>query len=291
MLGNFYRQLRSGDALLQFILINTVLFVSIQIYLLSSYVTGTPTNPKLGEDLMLAANSSLQVMADRPWTLVTHMFAHIHTGHFLFNMIALYSMGKIFLSIESAGRFRLIYFIGGISGYLLFVMSYHFSDVLSRGREHAILGASAAVIAIVVSTATLQPKRIVYLFGAVRLELAWLAGILIILDLASIRNGINSGGHIGHLGGALFGFIYGIVRRNSATGTSFGTRLKNLFTGGFQPGRMRIIHRRPKTDDQFNSERVDKQKKIDAILDKIGQSGYESLTQAEKDFLFKHSQK
>jgi hypothetical protein len=50
-------------------------------------------------------------------------------------------------------------------------------------------------------------------------------------------------------------------------------------------------HARPKTDDQFNDERIERQKKIDFILDKIGRSGYESLSQAEKDFLFKHSQK
>ena len=65
--------------------------------------------------------------------------------------------------------------------------------------------------------------------------------------------------------------------------------LRNLF----KPGKMRVVHHhsRPKTDDEYNAERAGRQKKIDEILDKIGRSGYESLSQSEKDFLFKHSQK
>ncbi len=239
---------------------------------------------------MLAANSSLEVMQDRPWTLLTHLFAHIQPGHFLFNMIALYSMGQLFMSIVSPRKLWFVYLVGGISGYVLFAFSFAGSSVLSEGRDHAILGASAAVMAIVTATAIIQPKRIVYLFNAVRLELAWLAILLVVLDLASIRSGINSGGHIGHLGGALFGLIYGLFER-------FGIRtlhdIPKLLSAFFDRKSMKVVrgHARPKTDDEFNTERAERQKKIDEILDKIGRSGYESLSQKEKDFLFKHSQK
>jgi len=270
--------------------VNLIVFIVLQLYLLKLYVTGDKATLPLGEDLMLAANSSLEVMRERPWTLLTHLFAHIQTGHFLFNMIALYSMGQLFMTMVSPRKIWSVYILGGISGYLLFVLSYAGSSILNEGRDHAILGASAAVMAIVTATAIIQPKRIVYLFNAVRLELAWLAILLAVLDLASIRNGINSGGHIGHLGGALFGLLFGLTER---AGIRSWKDLGTLYSQWNKRSSMRVVQGqgRPKSDDQFNNERAERQKKIDEILDKIGRSGYESLSQTEKDFLFKHSQK
>jgi hypothetical protein len=205
-------------------------------------------------------------------------------------MIALYCMGKLFMTMVTPRKIWFVYLLGGVSGYLLFLFSFAESDVLNAGRYHSILGASSAVMAIVTATAIIQPRRIVYLFNAVRMELAWLAILLAVLDLASIRNGINSGGHIGHLGGALFGLLYGLSVRIGV----FSIRDFWMFISGLtKPGPVKVVkgHSRPKTDDEFNTERAEKQKKIDEILDKIGRSSYESLSQAEKDFLFKHSQK
>jgi membrane associated rhomboid family serine protease len=287
---SLFSRIRKRDPLMMILIINLVVFVAIQLHLLNLFLAGEKASLPLGEDLMLAANSSVQIMMQRPWSLITHLFAHIQPGHFLFNMIALYSMGKLFTTMVSPRKLWLIYFLGGISGYLLFLLSFSGSTILNAGRDYSILGASASAMAIVTATAIIQPSRIVYLFNAVRLELAWLAIILVVLDLASIRNGINSGGHIGHLGGALFGLLYGI-------GVRFGiTRWRDVssfFSGLMKRSSMRTVHRqaRPKTDDEFNAERAERQKKIDNILDKIGRSGYESLSQSEKDFLFKHSQK
>jgi membrane associated rhomboid family serine protease len=283
-------RIRKGDPLMMILIINLVVFVVLQLHLLRLYITGETATLPWGEDLTLAANSSLQVMLQRPWSLISHLFAHIQPGHFLFNMIALYSMGKLFTTMVSPRKLWFIYLLGGISGYVLFMLSFSGSDILNAGRDHSILGASAAAMAIVTATAIIQPARIVYLFNAVRLELAWLAILLVVLDLASIRNGINSGGHIGHLGGALFGLLYGLASRLGISSVNdFFSYLKKIT----KRRTMKTVHvqSRPKTDDQFNTERAERQKKIDDILDKIGRSGYESLSQAEKDFLFKHSQK
>jgi len=287
---SFLERVRRRDPLMILIITNVLVFVILQVHLVKLYVTGLKPSLPLGEDLMLAANSSIEVMKQRPWTLLTHLFAHIQPGHFLFNMIALYSMGKLFMTMVEPRKIIGVYLLGGISGYALFMISYSASDVLNAGRNHGILGASAAVMAIVTATAIIQPRRVVYLFNAVRLELAWLAIILAILDLASIRQGINSGGHIGHLGGALFGLMYGLIERAGIRNfRDLGEFIKPIT----KRNKMRVVHghSRPKTDDEFNTERAEKQRKIDEILDKIGRSGYESLSQSEKDFLFKHSQK
>jgi membrane associated rhomboid family serine protease len=283
-------KIRKGDSLMILIIINLVLFTIIQLHLLRLYVSGLKATLPWGEDLMLAASSSLTIMKERPWTLITHMFTHIQPGHLIFNLIALYSMGRLFTTMVLPRRIWTVYILGGICGYLLFLISYSGSSILSAGRDHAILGASASVMAIITATAIIQPRRIVYLFNAIRLELSWLAIILAVLDLASIRNGINSGGHIGHLGGALLGLLFGLSER---AGLRTWKDIRSFISNLTKRNSMRVVHghARPKTDDEFNTERVDRQKKIDEILDKIGRSGYESLSQSEKDFLFKHSQK
>jgi len=290
-MNSLFQRIRNGDPLFTLILINGLIFLGIEVYRLWFWFSDLALPLPWGEDLMLAANSDVTVMSSRPWSLITHMFTHVHTGHFLFNMVALYSMGKLFASIEKPSRLWVVYLLGGLAGYGLFVISYAVSPVLNGGMEHSILGASAAVMAIVIATATLQPRRIVYLFGAVRLELVWLAIILLVLDFASIRQGINSGGHIGHIGGGIFGFIYGLKLFQRGKLNYLWGSVKDFFGRSMRRNSMKVVHSRPKTDDEFNNNRVEKQKKIDAILDKIGQSGYESLTQQEKDFLFKHSQK
>jgi membrane associated rhomboid family serine protease len=247
----------------------------------------------LGEDLTLSANSSLKIMLHRPWSLITHFFTHIQFGHFIFNMIMLYSMGQLFMLQQGSKRLVSLYFLGGLSGYLLFAISYSSFEALHQNQSHYILGASAAVMAIVVATAVLNPKQIISPFGIFRMELIWFAGILVLLDLVSIRDGVNSGGHIGHIGGALLGYFYA---RQLQKGKDMGNWLNNLgakIKAIFSRPKMTVSHNsgRPKTDEEFNLEKKYRQKRIDDILDKIARSGYDSLSKDEKDFLFKNSQK
>jgi hypothetical protein len=107
------------------------------------------------------------------------------------------------------------------------------------------------------------------------------------MDLFSIKEGVNSGGHVGHLGGAFFGLYYGYQLRNGN-----GWLLGLFEHKAFKP-KMKVTRQpgRPKSDEQFNEEKIARQKRMDTILDKISRSGYEALTKDEKDFLFKHSQK
>jgi hypothetical protein len=156
-----------------------------------------------------------------------------------------------------------------------------------------VLGASAAVMAIVVATAVTKPNQVVMFFGVVRMELKWLAAILVLLDLASIRQSANSGGHIGHLGGAIYGYFYASQLKKGKDMGSWIHRMLDWFQGLFKRKKMYVASNqgRPKTDEQFNLEKKAKQQRIDQILDKISRSGYDSLSKDEKDFLFKNADK
>jgi hypothetical protein len=123
----------------------------------------------------------------------------------------------------------------------------------------------------------------------------YIAGILLVMDLVFLRDGDNSGGHIAHLGGALYGFL-------AARGLDRGRDWSMSFTNGLErisdfvtrrkKGRMRVVtpvRRRVMVDADQGAPRTDKQARVDAILDKISRSGYDSLSKEERDFLFKAS--
>jgi membrane associated rhomboid family serine protease len=289
-MSEFTKWLKSGDVLNRLLVANTLVFVLLLVYRIVCNVAGLGL--PFGEDLRLAAPADLHLIFRRPWSVVTHMFTHIEFGHFIINMIMLYSSGRLFRHFLSDRALLTVYLLGGIWGFVSFAIASNF--ISPYHSDDPILGASAAVMAVILTIGVLQPNYNVKLFGVIDMPLKWLCVLLVLLDLVSIRKDFNSGGHFGHLGGALFGVYYAWRLKN---GKLVGTwlekiidKLKGLFT---RKGNMRVEYNsgRPKTDDQFNSERKQRQERVDAILDKISKAGYDSLSREEKDFLFKHSQK
>jgi len=291
LIKDIKQKIRHGDALTRLIIINVAVFILINLYLLVLYFMNRNAVDFLGEDMALSASSSLDKMLHRPWSLITHMFAHIEFGHFFFNLITLYFMGQLFTQIAGSKKLWQIYFLGGISGYLNKVIIF---NLLPRFEGvHMVLGASAAVMAVSVAAAVLRPKQMIFIYGVFKVELRWLVLVLVLLDLASIRTGSNSGGHIGHLGGAFFGFLYGYQILNGKDITTWLDKLSAYITSLTGRRKMKVASRnaRARSDEEFNLEKRKRQKRVDGILDKIGRSGYDALTREEKDFLFKSSQK
>lgn len=231
----------------------------------------------------LAAPADVQKLALRPWTLVSYMFLHNRLGHLFFNMLALYFGGMIFTQYLSDKKLLWTYLLGGLFGALLYVLAFNVFPVFEEVRSYSyVLGASASVLAIIVASATYMPTyRInLWMFGSVQLK--YLAIIFVGVDFLSITGG-NAGGHIAHLGGALYGFVYvQLMNKNIDLGKLFGRRPK-----------MKVERNasRPLTDDEYNRRRTSEQARVDAILDKIAKNGYSSLTKEEKDFLFTSSKK
>lgn len=283
---------RRGDGLMKLIAINTLVFIIIQLFLVFSSFSGSNISSKIGDDLYLASTSNIHWLILRPWSIITHMFAHVGFRHFLFNMIFLYVAGNLFRTFADSKKLVSVYILGGLSGFLLYFIFYNLFPALNPNTY--ILGASASAMAIVIATATMRPQMPLNLFGVFRIRLVWLAVIFVLVDLWSLRRGENTGGHIGHLGGALLGYFYAKrLEEGKPMGTwidHFFEKLRRIFQ---RKPRMAVKRSNPrlKTDEEFNEERLLRQKRVDEILDRIGRSGYDSLSKEEKEFLFKHSQK
>ncbi|HET8735674.1 MAG TPA: rhomboid family intramembrane serine protease [Pricia sp.] len=234
----------------------------------------------------------------QPWSLVTYSFLHGGIFHILWNMYILWVAGRILLNLFDGKRFLNIYFLGVILGGLLFLLSYNIFPAL-MGQKTSLIGASAGVMAVLIFVCTYIPNQEVRLiFFNVKL---WQIGVFVVLmDLVQIPLGGNVGGRLAHLGGAFLGYVYA---RQLFKGTDIGAGFSKIIGGiadmfkssGKAPRksgkktRMKTVYRKRNSTTAAapGTGKEDHQQKIDAILDKISKSGYESLSKAEKDYLFK----
>jgi hypothetical protein len=203
----------------------------------------------------------------------------------------------MFESLFDQKRLWYTYLIGGIAGGILEVLAHLIFPAL-QGEAVVIVGASGSIMAIFSAIAFYRPNTIVNLFGIVPIRIIWLAGIFILTDLLSL--GMNDGtAHFAHIGGVLIGMlsvqnIYSssnLINRVQMLGDKIISFFKNLFSADkklkVKKGGTRT--EQFKTDEDYNVEAKTRQAKTDAILDKISKSGYDSLTKAEKEFLFNQS--
>ena len=230
----------------------------------------------------------------QPWSILTYSFLHGGFMHILFNMIWLNFFSKFVLNLFSEKRFLTVYLLGALYGGLLFVTAYNVFPVFVSKAGY-LLGASASVSALMVFAATYSPN-ISFRFFMVTIKLWQLAVGLFLLDLFRLGSGTNPGGMLSHIGGGVFGYLYAVqLAKGNDIGLWFEkivASLANLFkTRKSTP--FRKVHKTPKNTIKKKATVVkdDRQIKIDGILDKIGKSGYDSLTKQEKDFLFKAGDK
>ncbi|WP_343485845.1 rhomboid family intramembrane serine protease [Allomuricauda sp. d1] len=228
----------------------------------------------------------------QPWSLFTYSFFHAGLGHIFWNVLMLYFTGRIFLNLFDSKRFLTVYFMGVLVGGLVFLLSYNVFPTLIN-QNTALIGASAGVTAVLIFICTYIPNQEVrIIFFNVKL---WHIGLFFVLvDLVQIASGSNIGGRLAHLGGAFLGYFYA---RQLLNGLDIGEGFSNFFSSmgeWFKPREkkppLKTVYKKSadrSTRRDKDYDKMARQKKIDAILDKISQSGYESLTKAEKDFLFK----
>jgi len=280
---------RESNIVGQFILVNVAIFLLVNLILLVETLSKTSIFNVIH---WLAASSNLGELLFKPWTAITYMFLHEGFWHLIFNMIMLFFAGRIFHDLLGTKRFINVYFLGGFAGLALFVLSYNIFPVFEGALGAPILGASASVMAIFVGIASYTPNYTVFLplIGPVKLK--YIAIFYVVLDFISIRTGANSGGHIAHLGGAIWGFVWA---RQIHSGRDIGAWfdwLIGLVLALVQPRKnMRVVQNKQQQSQQKAARKMesDKQSVIDGILDKISKSGYDSLTAAEKEILFKAS--
>lgn len=234
----------------------------------------------------------------RPWSIITYAFLHSGIWHILSNMLILYYAGVYFLNYFSPKKLLNFYFLGAIFGALVFMASYNLFPAFAGAGKSYLLGASAAVMSVLVGIATHIPQMRIRLMLIGSIKFWWIAAFLVVLDIIQIPIS-NPGGHLAHLGGAAFGYFYAI---QLGKGNDIAKGFENLLdwfgslfssTPRQKKSPLKTVHRNKAkkaststSSQSYGRNKKEEQEKIDNILDKISKSGYDSLTKQEKDFLF-----
>ncbi|WP_378176610.1 rhomboid family intramembrane serine protease [Aquimarina sp. SS2-1] len=283
---------RSFSIIEKLIVINVVVFVSFYLINTFAYLFNTSSGFLLDWFVFPKEFGSFLT---KPWSIITYAFLHSGFWHIASNMIILYFSGKYFVSYLTEKRVLTVYFLGAIFGALLYMASYNLFPVFSEVGNSVLLGASASVMAILIAIATYIPYMSVRLMFIGSVKFWWIAVFFVILDIAQIPAG-NAGGHIAHLGGALFGYLYASQLKKGKDIGSWFEKFMDAVASLFKPRKkspLKTVHKAKKSKTTTSRKttapkaKSPNQAEIDAILDKISKSGYDSLTKQEKDFLFK----
>lgn len=294
-----------GSILTRLLFINVGVFVALTLVRIFGFFYNVPLLQKVLP--WIAGSSGLETMLHRPWTLLTYMFVHEGLFHLFFNMLLLYIAGRIFENLLNGKRMLAVYFLGGIAGFLFYFAAFNMFPVFADARGSIIYGASAAVMAVLVAIATYQPNLEIRLILLGNVKLKYIAIFFVALDVLFLDGG-NTGGRLAHLGGALFGYLYSKQLQKGNDWSKGFLAVTNFFGDLFFPKpKMKVVSKKstgspfgkrrsagsnwqPQSSTSVKNDEAH-QKKIDAILDKISQSGYDSLTKAEKEYLFNASKK
>ncbi len=293
MFDDIVNYFRKGSTVSRLVGINVLVFVVFAFLRLLFFLWDSSTIA-LEVTNWLAVPSNFEKLAQKPWTIISYSFLHVQIFHILFNMMVLYVGGRLFSQFIGEGRLVPTYLLGAIAGAAFYIGAYNFFPVFEGVRHQAVaIGASASILAIFFAVAVFQPnyQLPLLLFGRIRLK--YIALIFVAIDLLSIERG-NPGGHIAHLGGAAWGFVYALLLKYNIDPAGQIYRMFKWMGGLFSPKPKFRVNRhgsRPLSDYEYNKQRAENQKEIDQILDKISKSGYQSLSAREKEILFRTSKK
>jgi membrane associated rhomboid family serine protease len=231
----------------------------------------------------LQLSSDPSVVLIHPWTVLTYAFFHSGPLHLFFNMMVLNFSSRLFLTFFTQKQYLGLYLLSAIFAGLCFVLSFYLLD-----KSSSMVGASAAIMALLVATTTYQPLMEIRLLLIGNVKLWHITAVLLLLDLLQIQIE-NTGGHIAHLSGAFFGYIYIKLLQNGTDLSKIVDSIVSIFdrkkTTPFK--KVHVNPKKPAVKKESKIVAKDKtQQQIDEILDKISQSGYDSLTTEEKEFLF-----
>jgi membrane associated rhomboid family serine protease len=283
---------KQGGALTRLIYVNLGVFVVIRLlYAFSSLIFADAYFPL--DDWLSVPASPMRLLL-QPWSIITYMFLHFQFLHILVNMLYLFWFGNIFLQYFNPRQLLGVYFMGGIAGALMYILSYNIFPVLNQNFSGSVMmGASASVMAVLWAAARYAPNTKIHLLIIGPVKLIYIALFSFVFDFIGVSSLANTGGHLAHIGGALLGVFFASQMLKGKDITMRFNRFMDWLVSLFsRRSKMKVTYtrsKRPVSDMEFNAQKRKRQSHIDRILEKIKASGYDSLTKQEKEDLFNAS--
>ena len=232
----------------------------------------------------------------KPWSIITYGFTHVDFWHLFLNVFVLYFVGRSFSNLFNIKLSLNVYFLGILFGGISYMLFYTLFPNGILKHVGSLVGASAGVRAALIFLCAYMPNKEMRL-GTINIKLLYFGLVFVALDILGLF-GDNPGGNVAHLGGDLLGYFYAVqLKKGTDIGKGFERFMDSIssFFTKSKSSNLKTVHKSKKKSyaghtkqefDEFNN-----QKQIDVILDKISKSGYESLSEEEKAFLFKAGKK
>ena len=289
---------QDGNALMWLFIMNVIFFLVLSVIRVTYYFY------QKQEDLYLAqvvqwfqVHGSLTRLSERPWAIITYMFSDVSVFRALSNMLWLWAFGTILQDIAGNKKIIPIYLYGGFTGALFFILANTFIPPLkAQTGLPGLLGANAAVVAVAVATSMLTPRYRFFkmLHGGISIWV--LTVIYLMIDFAGVATD-SAAFSISHLGGALAGCLFVIFMRRGWDGSIWMNKMYDWFINLFNPYKKsnapsvkeKVFYNTGSRAPYSKTSNVTEQR-IDEILDKINQKGYNFLTDDEKNILKRASE-
>lgn len=291
------------NMVVRLILINLIVFTALLFTKVVYLLTGQAKELFSSQVVPWAVlSASPATLITRPWTLITYMFVHINFWNLLGSLIWLWWFGELLQGLSGYRHVFPVYFYGGLGGALSFILIYAIVPGLHADQAFATtvdIGAAASVIAIIICVTVIAPNYRVFPMLGGGIPIYVITIIYVALSLLGERGGIPYGYYAAQAGGAVVGLLYGMRLKNGydpgegLNGVLF--RISHLFDP--PDDTLKVIHvkskkhrRVRKIDPPYKRIGPVAESKVDDILDKINQSGYDSLTADEKEILLRASE-
>jgi membrane associated rhomboid family serine protease len=270
--------------------IKTLLITNVAVYFFAGFLSAFHFQGKALTDAF-ASLLYLFPIGDgfQPWQLFTYMFMHGGLMHLLFNMLALWMFGMELENTWGSKKFLTYYLMCGVGAGL----STLFIGPLFAPPGPTV-GASGAIYGVLIAFGILFPERPIFIYFLLPIKARYFVLLYIALEVYAGVNGTADGvAHFAHLGGAAVGYVYLLIDQRRLPFSSVIRRAKERVVASHQPAGgydSNDIVDANYYDIVDREERIN-QKRVDEILDKISQSGYQSLSDEEKKILFEASKK
>ncbi len=283
----------ADNAIISVIILNlvvfTILFCLWLIYLIT-YDTEAATVQPFADQILGNLNVPAENSLYKPWTVLTYMFTHHGFWKLFSNMLWLWAFGQIFQLIAGSDKVFPVYIYSGLVGGLCFVTA---SALLPSNLAPEMMGAGTSIMGLAIAVTALSPGYRLFPMIANGIPLWILTALFVVIDLGSVSMATNL--LIAHISAGIMGFVYvSLLKQGKDIGAwmnNFGHWFMDLFNPEkkYRSGKKETLFYKAQKEPFVKKPNLTQQK-LDAILDKINQDGYDSLTDEEKEFLKKASE-
>jgi membrane associated rhomboid family serine protease len=287
---------QDGNALMGLFTLNVIFFLILMTAQVAYYFyQQTPQlyNAQVVQWFELPA--SLSKLVEKPWTLLTYVFTDTGSNliRIISNMIWLWAFGSILQGMAGNDKIIPVYIYGGLFGGIVFIAAHYLvPSIQPQINNAALLGANAGTMAVAAATTTLSPNHKFFTMIGGGISIWVLMAVYLIIDLAGVAS--NTAYSLSHIAGALAGFLFVILLKRGKDGSVWMNNLYDWFINLFNPNKKANKHSAKNkifyntgNRSPYNKKAIITQQRVDEILDKINQRGYQFLTDEEKQILKK----